>query len=53
MRMFDLSISSVVLRFYLMMACVIIGVLTHFWLLTLVALPIFLSIIMGVSFKRK
>jgi hypothetical protein len=52
MRMFDLSIASVVLRFYLMMAFVIVGVLTQFWVLVFFALPIFLSIVMGVSFKK-
>ena len=51
--MFDLSISTIILRFYLMMLLVIVGVLTKFWLLPFLALPLFLTIMMGVSFKVK
>ena len=53
MKMFDLSISTVILRFYLMMLLVIVGVLTKIWILPFLALPLFLTIMMGVSFKSK
>lgn len=51
--MFDLDFSTILLRFYLMMLLVIVGVLTKFWVLPLLALPLFLSIMMGISFKAK
>ena len=53
MKMFDLSISSIILRFYLMMGLVILGVLAKFWVLILLSLPVFLSIMMGISLKKK
>ena len=53
MKMFDLSISTIILRFYLMMLLVIVGVLTKIWILPFLALPLFLTIMMGVSFKAK
>ena len=53
MRLFELSIGTVVLRFYLMMAFVIVGVLTKLWFLAVFALPIFLSILMGATFGKK
>jgi hypothetical protein len=53
MRMFDLGFDTIILRFYIMMLMVIIGVLTKFWILPLLALPLFLTIMMGISFRRK
>lgn len=51
MRFFALSFDKVLLRFFLMMACVIIGVFSGQPLVTILALPLFLSAIMGVSFQ--
>ncbi|MCB0688456.1 MAG: hypothetical protein KDC53_18080 [Saprospiraceae bacterium] len=53
MKMFDLGFGTIIIRFYLMMMLVIVGVLTKFWILPLLALPLFLSIMMGISFKAK
>lgn len=53
MKMFDLDFGTILLRFYLMMLLVIVGVLTKFWVLPLLALPLFLSIMMGISFRAK
>ncbi|WP_090167281.1 hypothetical protein [Neolewinella agarilytica] len=50
MRFFALSFDKVVLRFFLMMACVIVGLFVGQPLLALVALPLFLSALLGVSF---
>lgn len=50
MRFFALSFDKVVLRFFLMMTCVIVGLFTGQALLALVALPLFLSALLGVSF---
>lgn len=47
--MFSLSIGGVVVRFFLMMAIIIVGVFTGMPWLTLLGLPIFLSALMGVS----
>lgn len=50
MRFFALSFNKVILRFFLMMGCVIVGLFTGQALLAVLALPLFLSAIMGVSF---
>ena len=47
--MFSLSIGGVVVRFFLMMAIIIVGVFTGMPWLTVLGLPIFLSALMGVS----
>ncbi len=50
MRFFALTFDKVLLRFFLMMTCVIVGLFVGQPLLALLALPIFLSAILGVSF---
>lgn len=51
MRFFALTFDVILIRYYLMMAAVIGGVFSgQFWIATL-ALPLFLSAILGVSFK--
>ena len=49
---YNLGIGTVILRFYLMMAVVIIAGFTGQWWLSLLALPIMLSIMTGYSFKK-
>ncbi|MCB0663464.1 MAG: hypothetical protein KDC24_12040 [Saprospiraceae bacterium] len=49
---YNLGIGTVILRFYLMMAVVIIAGFTGHWWLSLLALPIMLSIMTGYSFKK-
>ena len=52
MEFFNINIATVIIRFYLMMAVVIIGVFTaQYWLVGL-ALPIFLSVMLGLSIKK-
>lgn len=53
LKAFDLNIGTVVLRFYLMMGVVIAAGFSGYWLMALLALPIFLSIMMGISFTKK
>ena len=48
---FNLSIKTVVLRFYFMMAVVLFGGFTGMWWIATLALPIFISIMLGTSFK--
>lgn len=50
MRFFALSFDKVLIRFFLMMTCVIVGLFVGQPLLALVALPLFLSALLGISF---
>jgi len=50
MRFFALTFDKVLLRFFLMMACVIGGLFAGQPLIAILALPIFLSAVLGVSF---
>lgn len=53
MKPFNLGIGTLILRFYAMMGVVILGGFTgQYWLMVL-ALPIFLSAMMGVTMGRK
>jgi len=49
MKAFNLSIGTVVARFYLMMAVILVAGFIGQWWLTALALPIFLSIMLGIS----
>lgn len=53
MKAFELSIATVILRFYLMMLVVIVAGFIGQWWLAILALPIFLSIMTGMSFSLK
>ncbi|MBC6995740.1 hypothetical protein QWY85_18005 [Neolewinella lacunae] len=50
MRFFACSFDSVLIRFFLMMACVIGGLFIGQPLVAILALPLFLSAVLGVSF---
>ncbi len=50
--MYKLSLSGVIGRFYLMMACVIIPFFIGVPVLAFLAFPIFLSIMFGITFNR-
>lgn len=52
MKFFQLNFATVILRFYLMMAVVIGSVFAGQMWLAVLALPIFLTIMLGMSFKR-
>jgi hypothetical protein len=52
LKVFDLNIITLVWRFYLMMGVMVIAGFSGYWLIALLALPIFLSIIMGISFTK-
>lgn len=49
MRFFALSINMLLVRYFLMMACVIGGLFIGQPVIALLALPIFLSAILGIS----
>ncbi len=47
----NLSFGSVIFRYYLMMAVVLIGGFTGYWGFALLAIPIFLSAILGLKIQ--
>ncbi len=47
MKVFETNFANVLIRFYLMMAVVLVAGFTGFWALGLLALPLFLSAILG------
>ena len=47
----NIGLETVILRYYLMMLVVIAGGFLGSWLIALLALPIFLSAILGISFQ--
>ncbi len=47
MQAFEANFVNVLVRFYLMMAVVIVAGFTGFWPLALLALPVFLTAILG------
>ena len=51
MKLFSASFSIVLLRYFLMMLLVIVGVTFEMYLLVFLALPVFLSCLMGVTFN--
>ena len=50
-KAFSLSMGVVVQRFFLMMALIIVGVFSGMVWMTFLALPVFLSALMGVSIR--
>ena len=53
MEFFNISVSTIVIRFFIMMAVIITGVFTGQYWLVVLGLPIFLSGILGIGFKTK
>ena len=53
MKFLQLSVTGVIWRFYLMMALVIIAGFTGLWFLAILALPLFFTALMGISFEKK
>jgi hypothetical protein len=50
--MYNLSIEGLIWRFYLMMVVVIVPFLLGYGIFALIALPILLSAMFGIKFKR-
>ncbi len=53
MRFYAITFDKVVIRFYLMMGVVLLGMFTGIYALALLALPIFLSAMLGITFKAE
>jgi hypothetical protein len=51
MKLLDLSIASLIFRFYLLMAIVIGAGFSGYWAISLLALPVFFSALMGIKIK--
>ncbi len=51
MKFFTLSLGTMLVRYYLMMACVVIALFIGQPLLALLAIPLFLSAVLGISFR--
>ena len=52
MKLFNLNFASLILRFYLLMAIVIGAFFMGYPILAFLALPVFFSAMMGISFSR-
>lgn len=53
MTPFEANFANILVRFYLMMAIVLVAGFTGFWALGLLALPIFLAAILGIGNKQE
>ncbi|PPK87618.1 hypothetical protein CLV84_0564 [Neolewinella xylanilytica] len=51
MRFYAITFDKVVIRFYLMMGVVLLGMFSGYYLIAGLALPLFLSAVLGISFK--
>jgi hypothetical protein len=49
MKLLNLSITSLILRFYLLMAIVIGAGFSGYWAIAILALPVFFSALMGIK----
>ncbi len=53
MKLFNLNLETTVLRLYLMMLVVIVAGFSGIWALSFLALPIFLSCLLGLDLSAK
>lgn len=51
MKAFNLRLDTLILRFYLMMLVIIIAGFIGIWALSFLALPIFMTCLMGIDFS--
>jgi hypothetical protein len=52
MKFLQLPLDTLMYRFYLMMAIVIVAGFSGLWFLAALALPVFFSALLGISFNR-
>ena len=52
MKFLNLSLATLIFRFYLMMAIIIAAGFSGFWILSILALPVFFSALMGIQFNK-
>ena len=51
MRFYAITFDQVIIRFYAMMAAVLIGMFSGYYAIAFLALPLFLSAILGIQFR--
>jgi len=52
MKFLNLSLATLIFRFYLMMIIIILAGFSGFWILSVLALPVFFSALMGIQFNK-
>jgi hypothetical protein len=52
MKMFELDVQTLLLRFFLMQGLVLLGGFINQWWIAVLALPILLSCMLGIKFKN-
>jgi len=52
MKFLQLPLDTLMYRFYLMMAIVIVAGFTGLWFVAMLALPVFFSALLGISFNQ-
>ena len=50
-KLFQANFSTIILRFYLMIAVIAVGAVTGLWGIALLGLPVFLSAMLGIAIK--
>ena len=53
MKLFEINMANMVLRYYLMMAIVIVAGFSGQWWLAILSFPVFLSAMLGIKFKAE
>ena len=53
MKLFELSLGALMIRFYLIMLVIIVAGFTGLWWLAILALPIFFTALMGMTIVKK
>lgn len=53
MKLFELSLGALMIRFYLIMLVIIVAGFTGLWWLATLALPIFFTALMGMTMGKK
>ncbi len=53
LKLLKLGIGAIILRFYLMMAIVIVAGFSGIWAIAFLAFPILISILLGVTLKNE
>jgi hypothetical protein len=53
MKLFQVSFTTLIVRFYVLMLIIIAAGFSGYWMIGLLALPVFFSALMGIQFNLK
>ena len=53
MKLFQVSFTTLIIRFYVLMLIIIAAGFSGYWMLGLLALPVFFTALMGIQFNLK